>query len=282
MRWPERPYPTLTQRQREYLLGALLGDDSVLMNHGSAHAHLRAQQSMAHREYLMWKYEMMKNFTLIEPRQIVNRRYDKIHHGIRFHTRATPELTVIHHLCYPQGRKAISLQWLRQLTPFSLAVWYMDDGTYCSGRHTCMLYTGAFPRNQQRVLRAYLRAQWGITGCVIQRNRRQWCLRFTRLGTQQLLSLIEPHVLPSMEYKLGGSAKAWKRAICENMNRYLHAWRSGEDAVLRTNYGSMPAMHLAEQLGRTLDAVYLRARKLGLDGWKSDRVSDGPGIYRYN
>ena len=32
MRWPDRPYAPFTQRQREYVLGAVLGDDSLLVN----------------------------------------------------------------------------------------------------------------------------------------------------------------------------------------------------------------------------------------------------------
>ena len=147
-----------------------------------------------------------------------------------------------------------------------------------------MLHTGAFPYAQQALIKRYLQTRWGVTGCVIQHNRRQWCFRFTRLGTQQLLNIIEPHLMaiPSMRYKLGYPKQGWKQAINEAMNGWLHAWREREDALLRQRYGHVPAVVLAQRLQRTLNAVHLRARKLGLNGWHPDRVSDGVASYNYN
>lgn len=284
-RWSNLTYPSLTPRQREYVLGAVLGDDSLILRKVSIHANLRTAQSLAHSEYLMWKYQIMKDHTLTPPRVRKNNRYDRVHWGIGFTTRTTPDLTALYKLCYPNDRKSVSLGWLNQLTAFSLAVWYMDDGTYAPGRDFCMLYTGAFPHRQQVMIQRYLYERWGITGCVIQHNRRQWCLRFTRLGTQQLLSVIEPCIkaeVPSMLYKLGYPERRWTRPICERMNGWLYAWTPDEDGLLQRQYGYVRAKFIAERLDRSVNAVQMRARKLGLDGWRTDRVSDGQGIYRLN
>ncbi len=43
-----------------------------------------------------------------------------------------------------------------------------------------------------------------------------------------------------------------------------------------------PYAPLMQRLKRTLNAVHLRARKLGLNGWQPDRVSDGLAAYNYN
>ncbi len=281
MRWPERPYPTLTQRQREYVFGAVLGDDSLVLRSASINGYLKTIQSVAHQDYLIWKYEIMKDHTLMSPKLVGSRRKDRIHWGVRFHTRATPDLTVCYRLCYPNGRKTVSNAWLNQLTAFSLAVWYMDDGSYAQGRDFCMLYTGAFTYREQRLLQRYLHERWRITDFVIQRNRQQWCLRFTRRGTQQLLAVIEPFIplIPSMEYKLGGPNRPWKRSINELMNHHANAWRPSQDAFLTKHYGDLSGQDIAKHLGRTLNAVYLRANKLGLE---ADQVSDGYGIYSVN
>ena len=250
-RWSNLTYPTLTSRQREYVLGAVLGDDSLVLRPVSRHAYLRSQQSLAHKNYLMWKFRVMRNHVLTPPRVVRNDRYEQIHWGVRFATRTTPDLTALYRLCYPNNRKAVSLEWLTQLTAFSLAVWYMDDGTYAPGRDFSMLYTGAFPYKQQRLIRCYLDERWRITGCVIQRNRRQWCLRFTRLGTQQLLSLIEPYIkaeVPSMLYKLGYPKRRWTRPINERMNGWLYAWTPDEDALIRQQYGYVRAKFIAERM----------------------------------
>lgn len=284
-RWSHLDYPALTARQREYVLGAVLGDDGLVLCPVSRHACLRTSQSLAHREYLMWKFHVMRNHVFTSPRVTRNDRYGRVHRGIRFTTRTTPDLTGLYRLCYPEDRKTVSLEWLSQLTAFSLAVWYMDDGTYAPGRNFCMLYTGAFPDKQQRLIQHYLVERWGITGCVIQHNRRQWCLRFTRLGTQQLLALIEPYIkmeVPSMCYKLDYPKRGWTEPIQEHMNPWVYGWTSHEDAMLNREYGYVRAKFLAEHLGRSVNAVQLRAQKLGLDGWRGNQVRDGQGVYRCN
>ncbi len=284
-RWSHLIYPTLTSRQREYVLGAVLGDDSLVLRSVSRHACLRSSQSLAHRDYLMWKFHVMQNHVLTPPRLTRNDRYGRVHQGIRFTTRTTPDLTALYRLCYPKDRKTVSLAWLSQLTAFSLAVWYMDDGTYAQGRNFCLLYTGAFPYKQQRFVQHYLEKRWGITGCVIQHNRQQWCLRFTRLGTQQLLTLVEPYIrteAPSMLYKLGYPRRAWTRPIQERMNPWVYGWTADEDALLHQQYGYVRAKFIAERLNRSANAVQLRAQRLGLDGWRANKVSDGHGVYRFN
>lgn len=281
-RWSNLVYPVLSQRQREYVLGAVLGDDTLTLRRVSTHAYLRATQSLAHRDYLMWKYRMMKDHVFTPPQVIENPRYERMHWSVYFCTRTTPELTALYRLCYPRNRKTVSRQWLMQLTALSVAVWYMDDGTFAPGRNFCMLYTGAFSYDQQRLMRDYLNDRWSIDGCVIQRNREQWCLRFTRRGTQQLLSVVEPHIhteVPSMRYKLGYPSRAWARPIQERMNGWRYAWKPFEDSVLRAEYGYVRAKHLAERLNRSVNAVQMRARKLGLKGWLNDRVSDEQGVY---
>ncbi len=285
MRWSHLTYPLLTQRQREYILGAVLGDDALSAHGQSLNARLVTCQSLDHKPYLFWKYHLLENFTLSPPRVIQSPRYDRIHQLVRFHTRATPEITILYKLCYPNGRKFVSLEWLQQLSAFSLAVWYMDDGTYAPQRDFSVLYTGAFSFREQQLIIKYLKMRWGITGCVIQRNRRQWCLRFSRLGTQQFLKIIRPHIeseVPSMRYKLGYPDYGWLRPIQDCMNRYLHAWQSSDDDLLRTWYGHLPTKELSRRLDRTPNAIYMRVTKLGVALSQTDRVSDGQGIYTFN
>jgi hypothetical protein len=158
----------------------------------------------------------------------------------------------------------------------------MDDGSYAPSpsRHFCMLYTGAFPFSQQRLIAKYFQSRWRITGFAIQRNRQQWCFRFIRQGTQQLLRIVEPYVMkiPSMRHTLGYPERGWKAPVQASMDRYANAWGKREDNLLMAHYGYLRARVLAERLGRTVIAVQLRARKLGLDGWP-DRVSDEHGSY---
>ena len=41
-----------------------------------------------------------------------------------------PELAELRQAMYVGGKKVLSEDYLKQLTPLSLAIWYMDDGSY--------------------------------------------------------------------------------------------------------------------------------------------------------
>src|SRR5437660_689010 len=41
-----------------------------------------------------------------------------------------PELAETRHAVYVAGKKVLSHDYLKQLTPLSLAIWYMDDGSF--------------------------------------------------------------------------------------------------------------------------------------------------------
>ena len=46
------------------------------------------------------------------------------------------ELDRLREAVYLGGKKVFSWDYLKELTPFALAIWYLDDGTFCrpSGR----------------------------------------------------------------------------------------------------------------------------------------------------
>ena len=74
-----------------------------------------------------------------------------------FSTINHPELTAMHALCYPGGRKRLSRDWLEGLTPLSLAVWYLDDGSLNRRYGTIVLCTNCFSRRSRNWRRTIFR-----------------------------------------------------------------------------------------------------------------------------
>jgi len=95
----------------------------------------------------------------------------------------------------PEGKQVPELE----LTPLTLAVWFMDDGA--RSRRTVYLNTQKFnPESQNRLL-ALLREQCGIAG-TLNRDKTYHRIRISVEGTIRLAELIHPHVLPELRYKL--------------------------------------------------------------------------------
>jgi LAGLIDADG DNA endonuclease family len=107
-----------------------------------------------------------------------------------------PELTPYFWLFYGTGKKRIPELELATLT---LAVWFMDDG--CRSRNAVYLNTQQYDETSQRRLLRLLYEQWGIDA-TLNRDKSYYRVRISVQGTQRLASLIEPHLLPELRYKL--------------------------------------------------------------------------------
>jgi recombination protein RecA len=112
------------------------------------------------------------------------------------------------------GKKHFSWDYIKALTPLSLAVWFMDDGTFTlrskglqerteggSGRiEICV--EAMSPGSRERLV-DYLRDTHGLDAKLELRGRRAISMvRFTTAATAKFQELIAPYVHLSMEYKL--------------------------------------------------------------------------------
>ena len=86
-----------------------------------------------------------------------------------------------------------------ELTPLTLAVWFMDDG--CKSRSSVYLNTQQFDRQSQELLLRLLREQWRIEG-ALNRDKSYHRIRISVGGTVRLAEVIEPYLLPQLRYKL--------------------------------------------------------------------------------
>jgi recombination protein RecA len=115
---------------------------------------------------------------------------------------------------YVAGKKVLSHDYLKQLTPLSLAVWYMDDAGFqnrskglqartADGSGRSEICVEAMSADTQVRLRDYLADTWGINATLALRGATQKAtLVFAKDETAKLQALIAPFVHPSMQYKL--------------------------------------------------------------------------------
>jgi recombination protein RecA len=196
----------LSSFQWEVLLGGLMGDAALSPTRSGSGARLRWGHGARQAEYGDWKASLFAN---------VNVSRSTNDRGAVFHdVQPLPELVELRAAVDVGGTKVFGHDYLKRLTPLSLAVWYMDDGTFTlrskalqertrdgSGRSEICVQAMS-PDTRER-LRAHLADTWGIQARLVERGaRRRWVLQFPTAETAKLHALIAPFVHPAMQYKL--------------------------------------------------------------------------------
>jgi recombination protein RecA len=194
----------LSDFQWEVVLGGLMGDGALSPSRSGLAARFRWGHGPKQVAYADWKASLFSN---------VGTSRSMNADGAVFHdVKPLPELAELRSAVYVGGKKVLSDDYLKRLTPLALAIWYMDDGSFAqrakglhertrggSGRsEICVEAMDATTR--MRLLR-YLSDSWGITPNLIRRAGKA-VLQFPKDETAKLHALIAPFVHPSMQYKL--------------------------------------------------------------------------------
>ncbi len=196
----------LSNFQWEVVLGGLMGDGALSPTRSSHGARFRWGHGARQAAYGDWKASLFAN---IGVSRSTNAK------GAVFHdVQPLPELAELRRAVYVGGRKVLSHDYLKALTPLSLAIWYMDDGGYTSrskglqertreGSGRSEICVQAFTPDSQKRLVAHLADTWGIAGRLSRRGARQMAvIQFPKEETAKLHALIAPFVHPTMAYKL--------------------------------------------------------------------------------
>jgi recombination protein RecA len=194
----------LSEFQWEGILGGLMGDGALSPTRSGHGARYRFGHGSKQAAYGDWKASLLANIH-------VSRSTNDA--GTVFHdVQPLPELAEIRQAVYIDGKKVFSHDYLKQLTPLSLAIWYMDDGSFSlrakglqertrdgSGRSEICIE--AMEATTRQRLADYLADTWGIRPKLIVSGGKA-VLQFPKDETAKLHALIAPFVHPSMEYKL--------------------------------------------------------------------------------
>jgi recombination protein RecA len=197
----------LSDFQWEAILGGLMGDGSLSRTQSAHAARYRFGHCAKQAEYCGWKASLFSN---IDGCRSV-RATDGV---VSYDLTPLPELAELRHAVYFDGKKVFSEDYLKQLTPLSLAIWYMDDGSFSlrakglqertkdgSGRSEICV-EAMDPTTRTRLV-AYLADTWGVNAKLVSSGaRKKAVLVFPKDETAKLHALIAPFVHASMQYKL--------------------------------------------------------------------------------
>jgi len=182
---------SLTEDQMSILIGVFLGDGAMRKK---THALLEINHSYTQREYVDWLYQQFKNYVATKPKM---RKSNGNRIAYRFTTKSLSVFTQFYNKFFRNHRKSIPEGTI--LTPLTLAVWYMDDGSRCD--EDIYFNTQQFTKEEQQRLIDMLFQQYKIEATV-NKDKKYWRIRIRKRSVAQFMSIISPHILPSMRYKL--------------------------------------------------------------------------------
>lgn len=189
----------LSELQKQFIYGSLLGDMSIGMNKRSKNARINLIHCPKQEELFMKKIELlgefMGNYKLYEG--TLDKRTGKKYPTFKGNSKAHEEFTKIYHLFYPEGKKIITKKILDNIThPIALAYWFMDDGT-----KEGQIATNGFTLKEVELLQEWLLNFWKLS-TSINKNYNNYTLRILAKSRKQFEELIKPYMVESMYYKL--------------------------------------------------------------------------------
>lgn len=188
----------LSGRQRNVLVGLLLGDGHLETQNNGRTYRLKVEQSFLKKDYVDWIYDIFQDFVLHSPRENFtttkkNLCFSTVSHGaFRFYA----------HQFYEGKKKKVPKKIHTLLTPEGLAVWFMDDGSVkskeCRGR---IFNTQGFEKEDVLLLMSVLRKKFGIDASL--RKQKEGFQIYIPAGSHLCFKrIIEKYILPSMLYKV--------------------------------------------------------------------------------
>ncbi len=196
----------LSEFQMTALRGTLMGDGALSPSRSGLGARFRFSHCEAQTEYADWKASLFGNVGA--SRRV---REDKV---VTFDFQPMPELAELRQSIYMENKKILDDDYLKTLSPLSLALWYMDDAHFAirskgvqkrteglTGR--VEICVEAMEERTRSRLVEYLADTWGINSTLKSKGSAQKAtLVFTNAESAKFQALIAPYIHPSMEYKL--------------------------------------------------------------------------------
>ena len=188
--------PSLTDQQKQVLIGSLLGD-GTMSSPGPLSARFGESHCLAQEGYLRWKADILgEHVSCFFDSDKTDKETGKVYPGKGFITHASTHLRPLYDLFYGTGSRVFPSNIHTLMTPLVLAVWFMDDGT-ASGYHPRIAF-GLCETSLMRVTRALRKL--GLTPTV-HGGSGDVSIHFP--GQAELFySLVGSHIPECMKYKL--------------------------------------------------------------------------------
>lgn len=193
----------LSNTVKEIILGSLLGDGSLKLNPKYKNARFSFRHSIAQKAYFDWKANKLSEISSEKSvwEQQTDGGFSKLP-KLRYQSRALIQLTELYDLTHKRNKFEIRRKWLNYLTPLSLAIWWLDDGSIISNGRKGVICTDGFDENAVKILAQYLAKVWQIKTTVAPikklNGKKEKYYRIWFRSTNELMKFLQI-ILPCVE-----------------------------------------------------------------------------------
>lgn len=190
----------LSQEQKEFMIGTMLGDASMAIGKYCKNPRFTCMHCAAQKEYAEYKTSLFATLgarCVFRKRHTADKRNGKYYENYTIEIPANPSLLKIYNSFYKNGVKHIPFDLLNDFTDKSLALWYMDDG-YRIRNVGYVLCTNCFNIEELVKMQFVLKAKFGLE-TSIWKDR---CLYIKKNCVKKFNALILPYICECMSYKI--------------------------------------------------------------------------------
>lgn len=194
----------LTNTQREILVGLILGDGHLETRNGRTYR-LKVEHSIKQKEYVDWLYKNFVEWINQPPKARIKESFGKEVDAYGFTTYSSGTLRFYAQKFYFGKNKVLPKMIGKMLTPLSLAIWFMDDGSYKSDKHrTYIIHSLGYKKEELMFVVDAFKKKFGINA-GLHKQYHKWRIYIYSDSAAKFRELIEPYVIPEMRYKLGNT-----------------------------------------------------------------------------
>ena len=192
----------LSEIQRSILIGLLLGDGHLETQNNGRTYRLKVEHSLRQKDYLEWLYEEFKEW--IPGGIYYKSKYGKEYIG--FSTYSHGAFRFYAQQFYVNKKKEIPSIITKLIDKISLAVWFMDDGSWKSATHqTYIIHTLGFSKENLEMMIKTLQGKFNISATLHSQKGKYWRLYILSKSAEDFKKIIEPFttLFKSMKAKTG-------------------------------------------------------------------------------
>ena len=192
----------LTPRQRQILVGLMLGDGCLERTGRGETFRLKVEQSAMHKPYVLHLYKEFRQWVLTPPRNRVLKTNGGKEGNWTFQTVSHSSLRFYGAQFYKEGRKSVPKLIDHWLTPIGLAYWFMDDGSSKSkDSKGVILNTQGFKKNEVELLTRVLVSKFSLEA-QLRKQPEGYQIYVSGRSYERFIELVEPYIIEEMKYKL--------------------------------------------------------------------------------
>jgi LAGLIDADG DNA endonuclease family len=187
---------------RAMLVGLMLGDISIQINPAGTAARLKFEWGDVNKEYAYYVYSLLQEYCLEIPRRQVRiNAKGNIVVTWCFQTVTHPAFIFLHQLFIVNGIKCILPDILiHEITPVSLAFWFMDDGGSHTSRYGLQLHTQGFLTHEVESLCTILRNRFDLD-CWVKISKGKPTIVISGHSYDKFFGLVKEYIHVSMRRK---------------------------------------------------------------------------------